>query len=143
MQRPIIIILGVGILAAIAIGFLSYSFDSGLMMLAVLLAISIALLSWFVVNVTGLYRSGALRPSRGIHRRMLTPAAIQNWMTFSYINRAFNLPPDYLSVTLMIQDARYPNLGVGTYAKTKNLNEADFLQQVQGAVTGYLQGTVK
>ena len=110
----------------------------------ILLFALIVLLSWFIVDIESLYQSGALRPTRGFHRiyipeQLSNPDQIQSWMTFSYINHIFRLPSDYLSTSLTIQESRYPNLTISRYAKTKNLNDLDFLKQVQGSVNQYLQ----
>ena len=112
----------------------------------VLLAILAILLIWVTVDVHSLYQTGALRPTRGFRRTYIqtplsSPTQIQDWMTFSYINHIFNLPPQYLSTALTIQDSQYPNLQISQYAKTKNLNDADFLKQVQQLVSQYLQGS--
>ena len=115
-----------------------------LIIFTLLLLVLIVLLSWFIVDIESLYQSGALRPTRGFHRiyipeQLSNPTQIQSWMTFSYINHIFSLPPNYLSTSLTIQDNRYPNLTISRYAKNKNLNDADFLKQVQSSVNQYLQ----
>lgn len=112
---------------------------------AALLIVLIVLLGWLIFDVRNLYRGGMLRPTRGfrgtyIHEQPSNPNQIQVWMTFSYVNRIFNLPADYLSTALALQDSRYPNITISQYAKTKNLNDADFLKQVQDSVNQYLQG---
>lgn len=108
----------------------------------VILVIFLAVLAWFVVDLRNLNRAGRLRPTRGFHRnylsrQILSPTQIQDWMTFSYINFTFNLPPNYLSGKLAITDSRYPNLGINQYTKTQKLNAADFLVKVQDAVSQY------
>ena len=112
---------------------------------AILLIMLIALLGWFIFDTRNLYRAGMLRPTRGIRGQYVrsqieSPAQIQDWMTFSYVNHIFNLPVAYLSTSLSIQDTHYPDVIIGQYAKSKNLNNADFVKQVQSAVSQYLQG---
>ncbi len=109
-----------------------------------LLIALIALLGWLIFDVRDLYRGGMLRPTGGFRRTYVREQAsdtsqIQSWMTFSYINHIFNLPPAYLASALAIQDSRYPDLIVSQYAKSKNLIDADFLKQVQDSVSQYLQ----
>jgi hypothetical protein len=111
----------------------------------VLLLVAIGLMIWFIVDLKGLYQTGHLRPTRGfgrnhVYKQTINPDQIQGWMTFSYINYIFSIPPDYLSVSLAIQDSHYPNLGISQYAKTKSFNAADFLKKVQEAVTQYAKG---
>ena len=106
----------------------------------------------FFVNYKQLKKAGSfqyanhLLPQRGQTQSTSTQAvplkadSIGEWMTFSYINQIFNLSPDYLSTALTIQDTRYPHLTISQYEKAKNLNDTDFLKQVQGSVGQYLQG---
>ena len=68
-----------------------------------------------------------------------SPTEIQDWMTFSYVNHIFHLPTTYLGTSLTVQDTHYPDVVIGQYAKSKNLNDADFVKQVQGSVSQYLQ----
>ncbi len=63
---------------------------------------------------------------------------IQSWMTFSYIDTIFNLPPTYLQTTLAVTDTHYPRISLGRYAKSQNVSEADFVERVKAAVTSYL-----
>ena len=110
--------------------------------LAFLLIIAIGLLIWFIVDLRSLYRTGSLRPTRGFnrnytHRQIINPNQIEGWMTFSYINYIFSLPPSYLKNSLVIQDSHYPNLGIDKYAKEKNINTTSFLTDVQKSVTQY------
>jgi len=106
--------------------------------------ILLGLIAWFALDLRHLYRSGALRPAitRATRhsRPMLSSAQIQDWMTFRYINYVFRLPPEYLSQTLKISDAYYPNLVIGTYAASHKLNGAAFLQSVKQAVEAFPLG---
>ncbi len=108
-----------------------------------LFIITIGLLFWLIIDLRGLYRVGGLKPTRSLNRnftfnkKIASPDQIQSWMTFSYIDYIFNLPPDYLSKSLNINDSKYPNLGIRQYAKLNNLDSAVFLKQVQDSVIEY------
>ncbi len=112
----------------------------------ILLIIIISLSVWFIVNLRDLYRAGELRPTRGLNRNHIykqtaSPDQIQGWMTFSYVNYIFNLPPDYLSGNLNIQDSHYLNLGINQYAKMKNFNTTIFLTNVRESIAQYTKST--
>jgi len=63
---------------------------------------------------------------------------ISPWMTFSYINKLFNIPPDYLQTTLTISNPSYPQLSLSGYAKHEHINVAVLMNQVEGALYNYL-----
>ena len=103
------------------------------------------LVIWLIVNIRNLYKTGELRPAREfhgnyIHTQIISSDQIQAWMTFSYINYIFNLPPNYLLGALNIKDNRYPNLGIN-HAKEKKLNYVSFLASVKGFVNQYTKNT--
>lgn len=64
--------------------------------------------------------------------------SISYWMTFDYINRAFNLPPEYLKTNLHILDSRYPYLVLSRYARSQSMSNSALVTQVQKAVRDYL-----
>jgi hypothetical protein len=108
----------------------------------VLLLIVISLLFYFVVDVKNLYQTGTFRPTRGfninhIYQQTANPNQIQGWMTFSYVNYLFNLPPNYLLETLNIQDSRYPSMGINKYVKVKGLNPSAFLTSMRKSVAQF------
>jgi hypothetical protein len=63
---------------------------------------------------------------------------IRSWMTFEYVNKAFNLPSDFLKGTLGITDPSYPNLTLSHWAGEKKLNAAQFTASLTAAVGSYL-----
>ncbi len=63
---------------------------------------------------------------------------IRSWMTFDYLDKIFNLPPDYLRTRLSIADPHYPQLSLGGYARSRSLDPTAFLNQVEIAVCEYL-----
>lgn len=76
-------------------------------------------------------------------RRHYSPTAqdstyIQGWMTFSYINRVFNVPNDYLRQQLHIADTHYPSVSVSEVAESQHASLPQFLITVRGAVARYL-----
>lgn len=64
-------------------------------------------------------------------------ASIQSWMTFEYINHAFNLPPQYLQSKLSLNNAQFPRITIANYAKATGTAPATVLSQVQTAVSAY------
>ncbi|HYF04957.1 MAG TPA: hypothetical protein VEA59_02185 [Patescibacteria group bacterium] len=64
-------------------------------------------------------------------------ADISSWMTFDYINTAFDLPTDYLRNAMHINDSRYPKIPIGRYAQKNKLNEDQLIMQVQSLVQSY------
>jgi len=67
----------------------------------------------------------------------LTASDLQSWMTFSYINFVFKLPPNYLRSSLNIQDPRYPNIQIRRYVRLYKLSLSTFLASIEHAVTVY------
>jgi len=63
---------------------------------------------------------------------------IRPWMTFDYVNRLFNLPPEYLKTRLSLSDSRYPRLSLSSCARKNNLDGNAFITSVQNAVRDYL-----
>jgi len=64
---------------------------------------------------------------------------IQSWMTFDYLNKAFNLPPDYLKTSLAINNPQYPLLTINHYSHLQATSTAEILSLVQKAIANYLQ----
>ncbi len=63
---------------------------------------------------------------------------IRPWMTFDYVDTLFHIPSSYLETQLPVNDARYPKITIGGYAKEENVNQATFTSDVQAAVAHYL-----
>ena len=104
----------------------------------VLLAIaSIAALWWFLTDLHQAYRIVRLRDDLGGSSRRITPAEIQPWMTFDYINRVFHLPPEYLKGHLNITDRHYPRLQIRHYTGANRLDTQQFVTDVRTAVEQY------
>ena len=105
--------------------------------------VGISLFLWFILDVLTLYHSGRLQPTRNlyqqqIHNQIYTPDAIETWMTFSYINYIFKLPPTYLSESLGIQDARYPNIEIRRYTQANKLDSANFLMSIRNSIAQFI-----
>lgn len=62
---------------------------------------------------------------------------VRPWMTFDYINKIFNLPPDYLKTRLDITDPRYPKLSVSEYAKSHAFMITEYLGDVIRVIGEY------
>jgi len=63
---------------------------------------------------------------------------IDVWMTFQYINFVFDIPEDYLKGALHIKDPHYPNLPIGRYMKSNNLDKSVWLEEVKRMVREYV-----
>lgn len=59
---------------------------------------------------------------------------IESWMTFSYINFRFHLPPKLIQDKLSIHDSKYPNISIKAYAKRNNLGENDLLKELKSII---------
>lgn len=66
-----------------------------------------------------------------------TPAAVEDWMTFDYLNEVFQLPPIYLENTLNIDDPQYPNISLRNYAESHDLDLGIFLTSVESAIKAH------
>jgi hypothetical protein len=115
----------------------------GLGIFIVLLLTALILLVSFVFDLRSLYKTGELRPSRGLHRnyvyRIQDPTQIEGWMTFSYVDYIFKLPKDYLLKSFAITDSHYPNLEINQYANEKKFDTANFLKQIRESVAQYIK----
>jgi hypothetical protein len=77
-------------------------------------------------------------------RGPLTPQeadVIQPWITFDYINKIFNLPPDYLRTSLNISDPHYPRITLSRYAAANHTSTNAILDSVKNAVNNYPTST--
>ena len=63
---------------------------------------------------------------------------IAEWMTFGYVNKSFNLPPDYLKTKLGISDSTYPNVTISKITKGQGLSTNVYLETIKNAVGDYL-----
>lgn len=119
----------------------------------IILAVIFIFLGIFVVNT---YR--ALRRAQIINARELQLSAllknrgplgandigvVRPWMTFDYINKLFNIPPEYLKTRLSISDGRYPQLSLFGYAKSVHLATAAFMSEVTSTLRDYLTNNGK
>lgn len=64
--------------------------------------------------------------------------AIHAWMTFDYLNKLFNLPPEYLKSQLSISNPGYPKLTIDEFAEGVHQGASSTLVNVQNAVRQYL-----
>lgn len=65
------------------------------------------------------------------------PNEIDWWMTFSYINFVFELPPSYLKNRLGLEGSEYPSIQIRRYARIYNLNSFELVEQIRDAVRDY------
>ncbi len=70
-------------------------------------------------------------------RPLLVAENIKGWMTFGYINEAFNLPSDYLQSSLAITNKEYPNITLRKVADSKKVDRGIFTTQVIESIKHY------
>ena len=107
----------------------------------VLILFCIILLSFSIIKIKNSYRAGNLSPNYTLRKyrlynlhNQISVNSIESWMTFNYINIAFKLDSNYLKNNLNIQDPRYPNIVVSSYARSKNINSDLFLQEIKQSI---------
>jgi hypothetical protein len=66
-----------------------------------------------------------------LHQRQIAVDAIQDWMTFRYVNNAFNLPPDYLKSNLSITDKKYPDITINKWANDSKQDKTVLLERIK------------
>jgi hypothetical protein len=66
---------------------------------------------------------------------------IRPWMTFEYINKLFNIPPDYFKNALSISDPSYPQLSLYGYANHQHVNATIVVNEVESSTHDYLTAT--
>lgn len=73
------------------------------------------------------------------HTHILTDVElIRSWMTFSYINRIFNLPVDYLKDELGINDPDYPGISISKAAKVGNISTSRYTDKVKDIIKQFV-----
>ncbi len=68
---------------------------------------------------------------------MIVVSQIQPWMTFDYLNRNFNLSPDYLKKILLLSDDMYPNITIRRAATLQGEVTMSFVERVKEAIKAY------
>lgn len=119
---------------------------------ALVIVASIAALASFtyllVEDVRSLRVAGLLTPMHhprelfrtgGTIRTVLSPEhpdpqAIQEWMTFDYVNAVFGVDAEYLRQKLGVDNARYPNVSIRRYARLTGEDPAALLERVKAAM---------
>jgi hypothetical protein len=86
-----------------------------------------------------LKRHGFFGPPNGqsFHRKKINAGDIQSWMTFDFINKTFNLPPDYLKRELNINEKRYPNITIDSWAKNVHENSSMMLERIKKLIQDF------
>jgi hypothetical protein len=110
-----------------------------------IIAACAAVLAFWLILMQFRALSGAFPASLGHRHRLLqisnraplTPAQIQGWMTFYYINQVFHLPPSYLMSKLGITASHYPDMSVNFFAKVQKKSVKAVLANVVQAVADY------
>ena len=113
---------------------------------------AIASLTYLLVeDVRSLRVAGLLTPvhhARELFRRRVPgtavlspehpdPSAIQQWMTFEYVNAVFGADAGYLRTKLGIADTRYPRVSIRRYARLEGEDPAALLARVKTAMTEF------
>ena len=76
-------------------------------------------------------------PFQHLHQKQITTDNIREWMTFQYINRFFNLPPEYLKSSLDITDRKYPNITISKWAKNSKQDSAALIEEIKTLINDY------
>lgn len=122
-----------------------------LLLLLVLLLLAAAVYMFFI-DYRQLHHSGVLgypklqpRTSQGVYgaqpRHPLSLPevdSIQSWMTFDYLNKAFNLPAEYLKDELGITSAAYPRVSVRKVAADQHIAVDAYLETLKETLRHYL-----
>ena len=124
-------------------GHTSRFIEYAIIVLAIVLAV---LVISFVLNYEKVHRE-ALIEQRESWLSMLvahrgTPTAdeisfVRSWMTFDYINRLFQIPPQYLEIQLSITDPGYPKITIEEYAEHIHTSAASVMSSVTTALQAY------
>jgi hypothetical protein len=97
----------------------------------------IAVLALIFKDVAGLHRQGYIHRYRR-QASVSTLPAIRSWMTFSFINQQYKLPPDYLKTKLNISSKKYPNISISSWASSQKKDSAIVLDEVNRVIKEYL-----
>lgn len=65
-------------------------------------------------------------------------SSVDSWMTFSYLERAFRLPPGYLAERLPAIDPHYPRLTIKKYAASHGLSVTSTLANVKVSISTFI-----
>lgn len=118
--------------------------------IAILILVGLFLLvsSLIIIDYRELTALGEFRLSPGAQRWRTIPhraepiiedvPLIQEWMTFSYLNRVFGLPAGYLQTQLTISNPTYPNLTLQKAAKSSDQPVELLVKKTQESVRQYL-----
>lgn len=64
-------------------------------------------------------------------------SSIQAWMTFDYVNVVYKIPTSYMKDILGINNTKYPNLRIDTYAKQSGIDQTLLLNTVRHYISTY------
>ena len=117
----------------------------------IFLAILLLVLCFFLVREYAALRRAQIISARELQLSALFKAhgplpasditVIRPWMTFDYINKLFNIPPDYLKNTLSIGDPSYPQLSLYGYANHQHVNVTIVVSDVESSTRAYVTAT--
>lgn len=95
-----------------------------------------------------LHRSGYLPGPHAWHathaHRSPTPADVerlQGWTTYAFVNEFFSLPPEFLKNSLLISDARYPDITILQEAKNKGVASEVMLSELKAVLNNRIAAT--
>lgn len=66
---------------------------------------------------------------------------IRPWMTFDYVNKLFEVPPEYLRSSLSITQPSYPQLSLDAYAHDEHTDAATVVNEVERSLQSYLNAS--
>ncbi len=100
-----------------------------------------------LTDYTRLHRGGFMPGPRAWHpheRHVATQYdvdALAPWMTFSFVNKIFNLPPSHFKNLLSITSTQYPNLTIESVAQAKSIQTSELLLIMKEDLTLVLSAT--
>jgi hypothetical protein len=103
----------------------------------VLLTIAVILLIVASYLIGGEFHTARMIRQHRVQPIPTTVDYVRTWMTFSYVDTAFQLPPTYLQNALKVTDAHYPRLTISRAAEEQGTNATDYLNQVKTAINNY------
>lgn len=70
-----------------------------------------------------------------------SPAYVEEWMTFSYVETVFHLPSHYIANHLKLSDPKYPRLTIRAYASRHQLSTDLLLMEVRELLGNFPSST--
>jgi len=119
----------------------NYASGKKLVAIWIILTIVVFLLGVFLLARTfiNLKRHGFFGPPIGqsFHRRKIEVSNIRGWMTFDFLNKSFNLPPEYLKGKLNITEKKYPDITIDSVARSTQDDPGAMLERIKKLIMDF------